>query len=372
MTMPLTQAPLTTGDPMPDIPLPNQAGGLVSLYQQKVAGDPVVLLLCAAANDPTSLGQLQRLSALASDFQSTGAHIFAVTTDSPVANDSLVRAHGLDFEVLSDPAGFLFRSFAMAPASPSRTVVLGPDLRVGRVIDGLSQPDEALEHCKTAYPTAAEPEVVTAHAPVLCIDDVFPPEFCDDLIGVWERGDKRADVVGRRGQAVVGTTTKKRTDHHILDPDVIQRVSFYIGRRVLPEMAKAFQFRVLRTETLRVGCYDAVDGGGYFRRHRDTGKPNTEHRRYAMSLNLNTGDYEGGYIRFPEYGPLLYEPRRGGAVVFSCSLLHEALPVTAGRRFALFTFFSGEQMPEGWPWQSLGSLTGRPGAPGIQVHGAGN
>ena len=32
----------------------------------------------------------------------------------------------------------------------------------------------------------------------------------------------------------------------------------------------------------------------------------------------------------------------GGAVIFSCSLLHEAMPVTAGRRFAIFGFFHGE------------------------------
>jgi predicted 2-oxoglutarate/Fe(II)-dependent dioxygenase YbiX len=59
-----------------------------------------------------------------------------------------------------------------------------------------------------------------------------------------------------------------------------------------------------------------------------------------MSLNLNTGAYAGGQVRFPEFGRELYEAETGGAVVFSCNLLHEALPVTQGRRFALFTFFA--------------------------------
>lgn len=59
-----------------------------------------------------------------------------------------------------------------------------------------------------------------------------------------------------------------------------------------------------------------------------------------MSLNLSTGAYGGGQIRFPEFGRELYEADAGGAVVFSCNLLHEALPVTSGRRFALFTFFA--------------------------------
>ena len=62
-----------------------------------------------------------------------------------------------------------------------------------------------------------------------------------------------------------------------------------------------------------------------------------------MTLNLNTGDYEGGYLRFPEFGPDLYRPAAGDAVVFSCELVHEAMPVTRGERYVLLTFFYGEE-----------------------------
>jgi predicted 2-oxoglutarate/Fe(II)-dependent dioxygenase YbiX len=41
---------------------------------------------------------------------------------------------------------------------------------------------------------------------------------------------------------------------------------------------------------------------------------------------------------FPEYGDYRYKPATGAAVVFACSLLHEALPVTRGQRFALLSF----------------------------------
>ena len=57
-----------------------------------------------------------------------------------------------------------------------------------------------------------------------------------------------------------------------------------------------------------------------------------------MSLFLNTGDYEGGFLHFPEFGSALYSAPAGGAVVFSCSMLHEATPVTAGRRFMFLPF----------------------------------
>ncbi len=76
----------------------------------------------------------------------------------------------------------------------------------------------------------------------------------------------------------------------------------------------------------------------YFRAHRDNGTPQTADRTFAVSLNLNE-DYDGGELVFPEYGPTRYKPKAGAAAVFSCSLLHEALPVTHGRRFVLTTFF---------------------------------
>ena len=53
---------------------------------------------------------------------------------------------------------------------------------------------------------------------------------------------------------------------------------------------------------------------------------------------LNTGEFEGGYVRFPEFGQQLYTAPAGGAVVFSCSLLHEATPVTRGKRYVFLPF----------------------------------
>ena len=63
----------------------------------------------------------------------------------------------------------------------------------------------------------------------------------------------------------------------------------------------------------------------------------TQKRRFAMSLNLNDG-YEGGELWFPEYGKHKYLPAAGSGVIFSCSLLHEALPVTKGQRWVMVTF----------------------------------
>ena len=114
-----------------------------------------------------------------------------------------------------------------------------------------------------------------------------------------------------------------------------------LQRRLFPEIQKAFNFKVTRTERFRIGCYDASQKG-HFAPHRDNTSPLTEHRRFAITINLNTGAYEGGHLKLPEYGPQLYAPPAGGAIVFSCSLLHTALPVTKGRRFVVVGFFWGE------------------------------
>ena len=101
-------------------------------------------------------------------------------------------------------------------------------------------------------------------------------------------------------------------------------------RRVLPEIAKAFQFRATRIERYIIACYDAGEGG-HFRPHRDNTTKGTAHRRFAVTVNLNAEDYEGGDLRFPEYDMRTYRAPTGGAVVFSCSIMHEATAVTRGQ-----------------------------------------
>ena len=127
----------------------------------------------------------------------------------------------------------------------------------------------------------------------------------------------------------------------VVEPPLRDRLMHYIYHRVKPLVQQAFAFAATRFEDFRIACYDSQTGG-YFRPHRDNTTAGTAHRVFAMSLNLNAGDYEGGYLRFPEFSPQLYRPGTGEAVIFSCSLVHEATEVTAGRRFVLLTFLYGE------------------------------
>jgi predicted 2-oxoglutarate/Fe(II)-dependent dioxygenase YbiX len=183
-------------------------------------------------------------------------------------------------------------------------------------------------------------------APVLLVSDVLDADVCKLLVDVWEEqgheetGVERSSGEGRRDQ--VYYEAKRRRDHVVEDVEWMKRLSSTIGRRILPEIYKAFAYRATHFEGFKIGCYAAQDSG-FFQAHRDNLSPSTAHRRFALTINLNDG-YEGGDLRFPEYGPHLYRPEPGGAVVFSCSHLHEVTPVQVGRRFALLSFlYAGEE-----------------------------
>src|SRR5215217_4470435 len=134
---------------------------------------------------------------------------------------------------------------------------------------------------------------------------------------------------------------KVRKDYAIEQPDLTKQTRARIQRRVVPEVLKIHQFKATRMERYIVSCYSAEDGG-HFRAHRDNTTKGTAHRRFAVSINLNS-EFEGGEVSFPEYGPRSFKPPPGGAVVFSCSLLHAVSPVTQGRRYAFLPFLYDDE-----------------------------
>lgn len=340
---------LSPGDPIPSFRFADQNDLIVPIYNQVFAGDPVALVLCPSAAEPAAAAVLAGFAARAEAFKTLGIHVFPITARPVAENREAAQARGLPFRVLSDPKGELLALAGVGEPKDGtsgdaafRTILLRPNLRILDSLDPSvdGHADRALERLGPLAPKADAP-VVRATAPVLIVDEIFPPDLCGRLIGQWDAGDKADDTVSGHQGSYASSGIKQRSDHVLRDPGLNGIIHGLFMRRLIPEMAKAYQFRVTGSEALRIGCYDARTGG-FFRRHRDTGLKANEHRRFALSLNLNTGDYDGGQVRFPEFGPHLYEAPRGGGLLFSCSLLHEAMPVTRGRRFALFTFFSGE------------------------------
>jgi peroxiredoxin/predicted 2-oxoglutarate/Fe(II)-dependent dioxygenase YbiX len=229
-----------------------------------------------------------------------------------------------------------------------QTLVLDPLLRVVGVVplenDGSDHVEKVLAILER-QPPIGPPVPAAQQAPVLVLSNVFEPDLCRELISYYDRFGGEASgfmrEVGGMTVPVQDAKQKRRRDQDINDEDLKLRAMAGIHDRVAPEIRKAFQFHATRIERHIVACYDAADGG-HFRAHRDNTTKGTAHRRFAVSLMLNTGEYEGGVLRFPEFGPSLYTAPTGSAVVFSCSLLHEATPVTRGRRYAYLPFLYDE------------------------------
>ena len=179
-------------------------------------------------------------------------------------------------------------------------------------------------------------------APLLRIPGLLDAALCRDLIERFEAGanfDSGVSGTGADGRPrdALDHGRKRRRDWLLQPEDPMHgRIAGLLLRRAAPELRRAFQHQASHLDRVLVARYDENDG--YFRRHRDNVGKDVSFRQFALSVNLNTEAYEGGHLSFPEYNDHRYRPATGEGIVFSASLLHEAAPVTKGRRYVLLTF----------------------------------
>jgi peroxiredoxin/predicted 2-oxoglutarate/Fe(II)-dependent dioxygenase YbiX len=286
--------------------------------------DPEHLLFCGVCNDTVDLQHL-----LKTDYP--GLKFFADVSNA------IARGYGLVKQ--SDNAESL---------TPN-TFLLDEGLRVLHTIP--IETDGAAHVRRITSQIREPPPLAQSHrtAPVLMLDRVFEPKLCRNLIEVFERqgGEPSGFMreIGGMTKAVSDKSFKSRRDHIVTDDRLISEIKQSISRKIIPEIRKAFNFTVTRIERYLIACYDSNEQG-HFNPHRDNTTKGTAHRRFAVSINLNSDEYEGGDLRFPEFGPRTYRPSTGGAVIFGCSLLHEATRVRTGKRFAFLPFLYDEAAAE--------------------------
>jgi len=293
-------------------------------FYAHAGGRPTAVVFSADGHDPRLVDLANRLAGRAD------VALFCVMPNGPAGDIGL--------PVWSDREGTVTAAYGVT-AGELTAVVLDPNLRVVGVALGDRLAEQVVALLDGAAHRGPAVEVVT-QAPVLLLPRVLDAEHCERLIRVWEEEGGVDTGVARASGDVLDASYKRRRDHTVGDPQLLRELSSMVGRRVLPEVRKAFAFRATRFEGFKIACYDAATGG-FFRPHRDNLTPSTAHRVFALTLNLNDG-YEGGQLRFPEYGNQLYRPDAGAALAFSCAHLHEVLDVTAGRRFVLLSFLYGD------------------------------
>ncbi|AWZ21478.1 hypothetical protein RTM1035_07063 [Roseovarius sp. TM1035] len=341
---------LTPGDPAPSFIQRSVANPRYSF--DSAAGRYLVLCFFGSAADGHAQAALKAAYERADIFNDDQACFFGVTIDPEdeaigrVKNRLPGYRHFWDMDLLISRlygVAAKDRSPGSGPAAMARQwVVIDPTMRVLAAIP--FRPDRGdlgeVMALLDSLPPPGRHAGIDVMAPILFLPRVFEPELCRHLIGLYEaQGGEESGFMREIGGKTMGITDpgfKRRKDYNIEDRDLISALQARFLRRVVPEIAKVHQFKVTRMERYIVSCYAAEDGG-HFSAHRDNTTKGTAHRRFAVSVNLND-DFEGGEVNFPEYGPRSFKAPPGGAVVFSCSLLHKVSKVTKGRRFAFLPF----------------------------------
>jgi predicted 2-oxoglutarate/Fe(II)-dependent dioxygenase YbiX len=306
-------------------------------------GGLFVLLLFLPRDKTAQAHALQRLKANRPLFDDKTHTAFCVVAEADTFDGLRPELPGLRY--FHDEAAQLARLFDVADEAGNTAgqwILIDPSLRIFACAP-LDRGQEIIELARR-FTCPDDHAQTPLHAPVLVVPRIFEPEFCKHLIEVYRQNGGTPSGVMREvdGKTVaILDAFKRRSDAHIEDEALKYQILGRIGTRLLPQIEKAFMFKATRMERYIVSRYDALEGG-YFRPHRDNTTKGTAHRQFACSINLNAEEFEGGDLRFPEFGQRTYRPPTGGAIVFSCSLLHEATPVTKGERFAFLPFFYNE------------------------------
>jgi peroxiredoxin/predicted 2-oxoglutarate/Fe(II)-dependent dioxygenase YbiX len=347
---------LEIGDPAPWFSIASSNNHL--FHFSMAGGRRVVLFFFASAGFEQIQAILKSFQELSEEFKTLQVPLFGVSVDAGDKEQNRAALIAPSFIFFWDFDKKISQQYGVCRDVEQngvagvhyapQTFVLNENLQIINILpmgESDKHAQQVLDFIKN-FPPIEEARPATRHAPVLLIPNVLDKECCRSLIDIYKAdGGSPSGFMRQIDGKTVGIhddNFKKRRDFLIENPNLQRQLSAIILRRVVPEVEKAFQFEITRFERYLIACYDA-ESGGYFQAHRDNTSKGTAHRRFAMTLNLNVGEYTGGFLRFPEYAPHGYKGDSGTAIIFSCSLLHEATAMISGERFALLSFFYGDE-----------------------------
>jgi predicted 2-oxoglutarate/Fe(II)-dependent dioxygenase YbiX/peroxiredoxin len=327
---------LERGDSAPWFRAP-AIGGRPDYAFDSVAGRHVLMLFFSSAADEHAAQALGTVAKHRALFDDLGSCFFGVTADSADAEQGRLTQQLPGIRFFLDPDRKV--STVYGAADKPQWILLDPRLRVLATF-----PLDLGEEAVAALRSEIAARSADAWAPVLLVPNVLPVDLCAQLVrGYEDDGGEESGFmreVDGKTVTVVDSSHKQRRDWEIQDSALCDLIAAHVNRHLILPVQRAFQFRATRMERYIVACYEA--GAGHFRPHRDNTTKGTAHRRFAVTINLNADKYDGGDLRFPEFGQRTYRAPTGGAIVFSCSMLHEATPVTRGKRYAFLPFLYDE------------------------------
>lgn len=324
------------GQLLPDWPVRDEQGLTTDLHYL-CEGHRSLVLCIPRPGSPSANQAIKRLKKIGERQNSSLLRVAILPHDTPGSEAVSLAGDGITVAVLRAPQAVMQeQKLAWAISDKATRIKQAGHIRpadVGRLAAFLDKasPAESGSHAGPLSETA----------PVLIVPDVLDKDLCKRLIDHFETADSHPsgvlDLSGKTPQWSPDPAVKQRQDLTLEDAGLIRELETAVATRVLPQIRKSFHYIVTHHEPFKLVRYDT--GSGYFRPHRDNETSDTDYRRFAMTINLNTGEYDGGAVEFPEFGTTTYRPPSGGAIIFSCSLLHEATDVTRGSRYAVLCFF---------------------------------
>jgi peroxiredoxin len=338
---------LAPGDPAPWFE--GRSSALPKLVFDSLAGRYVVLSFIGSSAFAASGQLIEQVEREHAHFDVLNACFCGVSVDPEDEKQGRLRQKFPGIMYFWDFDRSVSRLYGAAGANGQyfvHSLLLDPNLRV---LAAIPFQDDNRDHVARLLQLLAQFPQTTAlnhFAPVLTLAHVLEPHICNQLIDMYHRdGGQELGILREvNGQTVRvhDHEFKRRRDCTVTDPAMLATLDDRLRRRVFPEIKKAFQFKATQIERFVVGCYEA-SSGGFFRAHRDDQTRGSAHRRFAISIGLNATAYEGGDLRFPEFGSRTYRAPTGGAIIFSCTLAHEVRPVRRGTRYAFLPFVYDDQ-----------------------------
>lgn len=314
-------------------------GGNPQYTFHTVAGRVVVLYFMGSAERPAVKSALDVLMRAADRFDDRQSCFFGITHDPDDETTGRVKTRMPGIRYVMDADRSISAAYGACGTESADydpyVAVLDRQLRVA----GRFAPSQAADAVALVERLLDE-RAPDDWAPVLLVPRVLEGATCRDLIQLYDSGGGEDSGFMREVEgktvSIIDHNHKRRSDMTIQNPEICRALSARVNRSLRPAISRAFNFDATRMERYIVACYDAAVGG-HFRPHRDNTTKGTAHRRFAVTINLND-EFDGGELRFPEFGSRTYRAPPGGAIVFGCGLLHEATQVTKGRRYAFLPF----------------------------------
>jgi peroxiredoxin len=329
------------GDPVPWFGVPLIGEGAFNL--QVAAGRWIVLSFLGSPADPKAREELELLLQDTRLFDEDKLVFYGVLTSPPPDPAYYAQKASAAVGFIADYDGAISRRYG---ADRPRTIVLDPMLRAIANISWDYPAGHAISvrRLLQTLPAVDDAAGVPLSAPVLIVPRIFDFPLCDFMVDFYQKlgGADSGFLLDSSGKTatVVDYRLKRRNDLLLTAPQLRDTIRDQIVSRLLPAIDRFFQFQATRMDRYIVACYDSALGG-HFSRHRDNVNAGAQHRRFAVTINLN-GDYDGSDLVFPEFGRRTYRAPHGGAVVFSCGALHQVTPITRGKRYAFLAFLYGE------------------------------